>query len=185
MKNCAQCSAQFEPRKSGKPQRFCSKECKQAWHIPKSITPSREPNRSGGREFECAFCGKKSRTRLRGGGRRQLFCSQQCAAMDYNRRNPKAFLSVYGMTPEDYEKQLASQGGACAICGRPPQSRSLDVDHCHATNFVRGLLCNPCNRHLGYYETFREQIHAYLGREKLPFRFVGKRIHHLRKVKTP
>lgn len=62
----------------------------------------------------------------------------------------------YGITQDDYEKLLADQGGACAICRSPePEHRALDVDHCHVTGRVRGLLCNPCNRALG---KFRDNI---------------------------
>ncbi len=55
----------------------------------------------------------------------------------------------YGITQRDYEGILAKQGGGCAICSAPPQSnRSLDVDHCHRTGAIRGLLCVRCNQQL-------------------------------------
>ncbi len=55
----------------------------------------------------------------------------------------------YGITRGDYELLLESQGGMCAICGLPPRdNRLLDVDHCHFTSNVRGLLCNDCNNML-------------------------------------
>ena len=45
------------------------------------------------------------------------------------------------------EEWLAAQGGRCAICQR--DDRALVVDHCHDTNEVRGLLCQPCNAAIG------------------------------------
>lgn len=54
----------------------------------------------------------------------------------------------YGMTMEEYDKLLENQGGVCAICKNATEG-NLVVDHDHATNKVRGLLCHPCNRSLG------------------------------------
>lgn len=48
-----------------------------------------------------------------------------------------------------YDAQLRKQGGGCAICGEPPKSRRLHVDHDHLTGDVRGLLCWTCNAVLG------------------------------------
>lgn len=47
-----------------------------------------------------------------------------------------------------YDALLKWQGGGCAICGRPPKNRRLDMDHDHRTMQVRGLLCVRCNRAL-------------------------------------
>jgi DNA-directed RNA polymerase subunit RPC12/RpoP len=54
----------------------------------------------------------------------------------------------YGITLEDYGRMLQAQGGVCAICGRPPKTKSLNVDHDHRTKQVRGLLCVHCNHRL-------------------------------------
>ena len=59
----------------------------------------------------------------------------------------------YGLTPADYDRMLAGQGGGCAICAEPaPDGQSLHVDHCHDTGRVRGLLCFNCNAGLGMFD---------------------------------
>lgn len=55
---------------------------------------------------------------------------------------------VFGITPEQYDKMLARQGGGCAICGRPPKKNRLAVEHDHgASKRVRGLACHRCNKY--------------------------------------
>lgn len=56
---------------------------------------------------------------------------------------------TYGITQEEYDAMVISQGGLCAICRRKPKGRSLDVDHSHRTGRVRALLCGPCNTAIG------------------------------------
>lgn len=57
------------------------------------------------------------------------------------------------MTLEQYNEMLEKQKGRCAICDRygqsPGNKRNLDVDHCHKTGKIRGLLCNRCNQAMG------------------------------------
>jgi len=71
-----------------------------------------------------------------------------------------------GVTADMYAAMLAEQGGGCAVCGRPPRTRRLHVDHDHATGRVRGLLCYRCNRALPAYVTVEwlERALAYLRR---------------------
>lgn len=47
---------------------------------------------------------------------------------------------------------LESQGGNCKICRNKPTRRRLDVDHCHDTGKIRGLLCENCNKGLGIFK---------------------------------
>lgn len=58
----------------------------------------------------------------------------------------------YGITIDDYEEMLNKQGYVCLICkeSQKLQSRPLEVDHCHKSGRVRGLLCMRCNTSLGY-----------------------------------
>lgn len=56
----------------------------------------------------------------------------------------------YGITLDQYDALLASQGGVCAICKAPPNDViSLHVDHEHGSGRVRGLLCIKCNNAIG------------------------------------
>lgn len=70
----------------------------------------------------------------------------------YQEKRSWVLLRKYGLTPEDYQRMLAAQGGACAICNATePGGRytMMHVDHCHAGGQIRGLLCNACNHLLG------------------------------------
>lgn len=55
---------------------------------------------------------------------------------------------MYGMTQADFDAMLEAQDGKCANvgCGAP----ATNVDHNHATDEVRGLLCWPCNIMAGH-----------------------------------
>lgn len=64
---------------------------------------------------------------------------------------PKSRLEkLYGITEKQWQEMFLAQKGVCAICGKHQRYRRLSVDHSHKTLRVRGLLCNHCNRLLGY-----------------------------------
>ena len=56
----------------------------------------------------------------------------------------------YGISIEDYELMFKSQKGLCGICYLPSGDRNFDIDHCHSTGKVRGLLCRSCNVMIGH-----------------------------------
>lgn len=79
----------------------------------------------------------------------------------WRRRNPdKVFnqrLKVhYGITLKEYNALLEKQGGVCSICKSPPnllaRQKRLHTDHCHDTKKIRGLLCDRCNRGIGFFD---------------------------------
>jgi hypothetical protein len=54
----------------------------------------------------------------------------------------------YGITAQEADTMLAAQGGLCAICTAAPAAH---VDHDHATDRVRALLCFNRNGGLGQF----------------------------------
>jgi nitrate/TMAO reductase-like tetraheme cytochrome c subunit len=69
----------------------------------------------------------------------------------YERNNPDArkntlLKSAYGISLSDFQKMQIEQNNRCAIC---KSISRLDVDHCHSSGKVRGLLCGHCNRAIG------------------------------------
>lgn len=82
-------------------------------------------------------------------------CHQQYRRQNpQNKRNRKSekLRLRYGITFEQWESMREAENYSCMICGITEEEtgRSLDVDHCHSTGKVRGLLCNPCNTVLGH-----------------------------------
>ncbi len=58
-------------------------------------------------------------------------------------------LKKYNLTEDQYNLILKQQNNSCAICGQPFQ-KTPHKDHNHQTGKFRGLLCNQCNRGIGY-----------------------------------
>jgi hypothetical protein len=57
----------------------------------------------------------------------------------------------FGITLEQFDAMFSAQGNLCAICRTDsPGHNGWCVDHCHATQKVRGVLCRHCNLLLGY-----------------------------------
>lgn len=63
------------------------------------------------------------------------------------KRENQRRIKRYGIDINGYNKLYQKQGGRCAICFK--EYDKLDIDHCHFTNRIRGLLCGSCNRALG------------------------------------
>lgn len=72
------------------------------------------------------------------------------------------------------EELLAAQGGKCALCGRSDChwgkgfKNVWHIDHDHATDEVRGILCAPCNTFVGQVEKNADllsKIQVYLRRD--------------------
>ena len=63
--------------------------------------------------------------------------------------------SKYGITSKEKNVLLQKQNNKCKICLVEFSNVTPNIDHCHTTNKVRGILCGVCNRGLGF---FKEDI---------------------------
>jgi len=78
-----------------------------------------------------------------------FYCSgSRCKACASSAAHEKRLESTYGISPEDYLRIFAAQGGRCGICRNKPRTIRFAVDHDHKTGEVRGILCKRCNHDL-------------------------------------
>lgn len=91
------------------------------------------------------------------------------AVKRFRDKNPEkvhefSLLSNYNMTFKQKMDLFKQQLGKCAMpdCGLDLISvYKANVDHNHETKKIRSLLCGPCNRLLGYFETYENRFTAF------------------------
>lgn len=68
-----------------------------------------------------------------------------------SRRARKQRLNKYGLDHDAYMALGESQDWKCLICAvnLEPEGWGTNIDHCHETGKVRGLLCSSCNSGIG------------------------------------
>lgn len=160
---CKQAYEKAHPRKRYKPGRKFSEKCYKCG----------EPRTEGDRAH-AGYCGPcfraYSRERYRENGPRRTVRCSMCQALRADDNGPhQAYCPrcayiwrlkyKYGITPEGYQAMIEAQGGGCAICGisqsqlwKDDWNHPLEIDHCHDTGRVRGLLCSSCNVSLGRFK---------------------------------
>lgn len=99
----------------------------------------------------------------------QAYCSRSCREINAPWRLSERFRR-YGVTPEQYQEMAAAQGNRCMICGEPPSPAptqswregnwGLPVDHDHATDQLRDLLCHRHNQGIGLFDDNPEWLRA-------------------------
>jgi hypothetical protein len=155
---CVICSDPFVwVAKRGRAPDICSNTCRLRRRMI-----SEQPNATRrGTEIKgvCVMCGDQFTYVFR--GKRRKVCSTGC----YPCKTTEAVREVklrngYGLTIDQFESMIKSQGGKCAICSDPfdldqPYAYAVDHDHlCCAGDrscgeCVRGILCKLCNWSLG------------------------------------
>lgn len=59
----------------------------------------------------------------------------------------------YGISEEHYHEMIQAQNQKCAICNTDkPTLKGWQIDHCHSTGKVRGILCHHCNTAIGQFK---------------------------------
>ena len=71
------------------------------------------------------------------------------------RRRHRSLMDNYGISLVEYNIMAKNQDYKCQIC---QINQKLHVDHDHGTGVVRGLLCNGCNRGLGFFSENTESL---------------------------
>jgi predicted RNA-binding Zn-ribbon protein involved in translation (DUF1610 family) len=80
-----------------------------------------------------------------------------------DRIQDKTLRRRYGITLEDFKEMKSEQGEKCASCGDSLVPGILtQVDHCHETGKVRGILCKSCNGALGFLKDDPMRVSALL-----------------------
>jgi len=74
-----------------------------------------------------------------------------------NPDNQRVLLHRYGITLAEYSALFLDQKASCKICLAPFEG-SPNIDHCHDTGKVRGLLCGPCNKGLGMFKESQDSL---------------------------
>jgi hypothetical protein len=90
------------------------------------------------------------------------------------RRNRK-YKAMYGLSWE--EAVALKQDNGCFVCGESDPD-NLDIDHCHKTGRVRGILCGSHNRALGLLQdnpAYIDRLLNYL--DKPPYMNYGSSSH--------
>lgn len=83
----------------------------------------------------------------------ELYRNSKDLQVEAKERSRKSALkNKYGLTQEDFQRLYESQDGKCAICLKLVGGTKINVDHCHKTGKVRGLLCWNCNIAIGYFK---------------------------------
>src|SRR5262249_55933952 len=76
--------------------------------------------------------------------RERYACDSEYRAKNRSDSRANQLERDYGISTQAFNELLHRQNHACGICERPFR-RTPCADHCHITNWVRGLLCRKCN----------------------------------------
>lgn len=120
--------------------------------IEKELTEysfKRPTNRKPGFQCRCKSCCAEDT--------KDWYTKNKDKAKDYRLRK------AYGFGLDEYNARLLAQSFSCPLCGVEFSDgdfgpNSPVVDHCHTQGHVRGILCNECNRGLGYFHDNKEAL---------------------------
>lgn len=132
----------------------CEREYNKEWK-----DRNREKTRKAGREYARRNPEKRRAWRIQNAARNRELVQ-------------RGAIKKYGLSVEAYHAMAAAQDYRCAICGKHAKDilhGRLHVDHDHATNQVRALLCDLCNAGIGRFHDdagLLLKAYAYLAKHK-------------------
>lgn len=106
---------------------------------------SKSKDHPTGRKFECRACASK---------RHKAWRKKNHEAVKLKDRVTH-YIRKYGIPLEEAELLVKDRTGICEICN---EQHKLVVDHCHASEKVRGRICSACNSVLGYAKENKETL---------------------------
>ena len=123
----------------------CQGKSNAAWHLKnkeRRNQAAREWHRNNHEKSEVARKKwyAKNREQVLAYSKKWFHANRDKVYNNWLKRNYKIDINIY-------RELLKKQSGLCAGCGR---ARKLIVDHNHKTGAVRGLLCDFCNKAIGY-----------------------------------
>jgi hypothetical protein len=116
---------------------------------------------------ECSKCGEthtRNAKHLKQGQESQECSMYKPPNWSGLERQDNIIRKQYGISMQEFNELLKHQGGGCAICAKPISAlrRRMNIDHCHETNVVRGILCSGCNTGLGHLGDNLDGLHRAL-----------------------
>lgn len=94
----------------------------------------------------CAVCGPVPLLRLNRGGACAIARRQQQGSNKYPLNDGTKML----VTPNRRREMLKDFGLNCGACGKDLDNNTARLDHCHETGKWRGVLCDDCNKGIGF-----------------------------------
>lgn len=167
--------------------RFCSKQCANSRNHSQDTKNKISKGVRKQTHCSCRFCGKVFETLLARSSH-EKYCENNSNKLEnkltsytsnIHQENLKTLYVTRGgdtlnLTKEEINNYVKTHL-QCEICGKTIEEikqtnqkyrmKRLCIDHNHANNLFRGVLCPVCNRQLGWYEKNKESIEKYLERD--------------------
>lgn len=179
-KTCNKIVLDAETFGSGK---FCSRACANTRKLSEATKQKISNGVLKETKCRCQFCDKEFDT-LVSKGSHEKFCSENPDKLSnkgaqalHTAKLNRLYKTARGVeldVTNQYIEDYLDSHTTCEICGRTVEEatlytgkfapKRLCVDHDHASNTFRGVLCSFCNKQLGWYETNKDNIEQYLNK---------------------